>query len=176
MSEDKCVAIKERLVELLQEELNHNADNVTEEAVDHVAHAIGSLAKACYYTKITEAMEENEYGVDYDENGKLYYSDRMARPRMRNYDNRMYDVRDMDRSATGRMYYPYTDEHGNVSMRVSERVGEPYNRMSGGPRFDDIEALMEFFDTEMVDLVHKATPDEKNRLKARMSQIAQGMK
>lgn len=65
-----------------------------------------------YYYHITEAMEDadNEYGVNYDEQGPKYYGGRNRSPRtgrfIRGYEEKIMDRdRDMDRMTDGRMYY-----------------------------------------------------------------------
>lgn len=101
------------------------------EAVDMVKdlyEAKKYMYEACYYKQIMEAMEEAEYGEDYDEHGRLYYrgqrrdsmgrytsrGGRSGRSGRRGYEDMMpmvydgeypiqYD-RDMDMDL-GRMYY-----------------------------------------------------------------------
>lgn len=95
------------------------ADKVADMVKDF-AEAKKSIVEACYKTAIAEAMEESEYGEDYDENGRMrrYYrgqprgSDGRYRRRYTEayYPDAMmdyygsYDFRDMDRD-NGRMYY-----------------------------------------------------------------------
>ena len=69
---------------------------------------IKDIAMAKYYCSITNAMEESEYGVDYDENGKKFYRHMMPE-----------DYRDMDLEK-GRMYY-----NGHMPRRY---YSEPYSQ------------------------------------------------
>lgn len=103
---------------------------VAREVADMVkdfAEAKKCIVEACYKTAIAEAMEESEYGEDYDEDGRIrrYYRgqprDSRGRYMRRNYSepypdamSDWYDrehMRDMDRHQ-GRMYY--TEPNGNT--------------------------------------------------------------
>ena len=71
-----------------------------------------NIVKAMYHKEITIAMEDAQYGEDYDYKGARYYSSTQGGGRpstqggsMRMYDERMSDYyRDMDRDDN-RMYY-----------------------------------------------------------------------
>lgn len=74
-----------------------------------------NCAKTMYYTQIMEAMEEAEYGEDYDENGEIRYYRGQPRSKTsgrymsrgdgrRNYMYPEEYYRDMDRESMRRMY------------------------------------------------------------------------
>lgn len=101
-----------------------------------------NIVKTCYYMQIMKAMEESEYGEDYDENGRLderryynayRYADGRYAPKgrgtKRGYVDYMYPLehyRDMDRMTEGRMYYH--DGHVDTSKSYSDGFSEGNTR------------------------------------------------
>ena len=134
----------EKLVCCAKAELDMKGiEEVDAEEMGKVADIIKDLSEARYYQTLTKAMEESEYGEEYDENGpkeaerKGYRGqprDSMGRYRSRRgrrgYEDKMpmYDddaewMRDMDRNSMGRMYY--TDAGGgNVSGGMASSRGQ----------------------------------------------------
>lgn len=126
----------EEIAECAKSEVCKGLENLDTKEMSEVADILKDLCEAEYYATITKAMEEAEYGEEYDIHGPMegrrYYRGR-ARDSMgrfksrRGYDEVMhYDhmypdeyYRDMDREH-GRMYYT---EHGH-SMSRSEMHGE----------------------------------------------------
>lgn len=119
----------EKLAECAKMELCMGIENVDTKEMGEVAEMIKELCEAEYYAKITKAMDEAEYGEDYDEDGpmndKRYYRGQprdsrgryMSRRGRRGYEERYYRMtpemyrehgpeywRDIDRHE-GRMYY-----------------------------------------------------------------------
>lgn len=110
-------------------ELDKGIDNVNTEEMGEVAEIIKELCEAEYYAKISKAMDEHEYGEDYDEYGPYEEHSRKGyrgqpRDSRGRYMNRrgykepdyrmtpnMYNehspewYRDMDRESMNRMYY-----------------------------------------------------------------------
>lgn len=133
----------EKLVCCAKSELDMKGiEEVDAEEMGKVVDIIKDLAEARYYQTLTKAMEDSEYGEEYDENGpkeaerKGYRGqprDSMGRYRSRRgrrgYEDRMpmYDdaewMRDMDRNAMGRMYYTDTGG-GNVSGGMASSRGQ----------------------------------------------------
>lgn len=124
----------EKLTKCAEIELEKGVENIDAEEMGKVTDMIKDLAEAEYYAKISKAMDESEYGVDYDYMGSYdeherrgyrgqprdsrgrYMSRRGYEMPMR-YDDR-YDIeymRDMDRSSMGKMYYT-SGQSGNSSM------------------------------------------------------------
>lgn len=126
--------------ELLSGALKEGAKNVDTDEFLKVTEIYEKLMKtkknyyeAEYYKSITEAMEEAEYGVDYDERGRMPYGGRsrgedgrykpdrmggrrrgfheMMLPEYDKYDKYEWQ-RDMDRTGMGRMYY---GNNGNLN-------------------------------------------------------------
>ena len=161
MAEESKIAIKleeetkpikkmcEKLMDAVNHELDKGIENVNAEELGEVIDMIKDLyeakekmVKSCYYKQIMEAMEESEYGEDYDEDGPMddgrrgyrgqardsrgRYMGRRGRGGRRGYENSMYDMmpdmyrqmpiewdRDMDREGMGKMYYSGSGASGS---------------------------------------------------------------
>lgn len=140
-----------------------------------------------YHFKIVEEMEkpENEYGKNYDENGRFYTP--MRRKRYEEYDpsmrGDMEHYRDIDRED-GRMYYTDTDHMGmsNGSMRSGskfERAKRGYEDAKmmnpNADNMDEIEEMFKSFEEEIKELKPKMTTAEKTMARNRMTNIANMM-
>ena len=125
-------AIGERLVGAVKHEVDKGLENVDTKELGEVIDMIKDLAEAkekivkgCYYKQIMEAMEESEYGEEYDEDGPMesgrrgyrgqrrdsrgrYMSRRSYEEMMPMDHERMEHMRDMDRDEMHRMYYSET--------------------------------------------------------------------
>ena len=121
--------ILEKLVGCAKSELDKKGiDEIDTEEMGKVTDIIKDLAEAQYYRTLVVAMEESEYGEDYNEDGPIEGERRGYRGQMRSKtsgrymsrndgrrnnhgrmgynDNMMYDeYRDMDRDSHGKMYY-----------------------------------------------------------------------
>lgn len=125
----------EKLSEVAKCELDKGVENIDTKEMGEVAEIIKELSEAEYYAKISKAMDEAEYGEDYDYMGAYDEHERRGyrgQPRSkisgrfmsrrdgrRNYEEPMYYnmtpemyhmypseyYRDMDRENMGRMYY-----------------------------------------------------------------------
>lgn len=153
--EEETKAIKkmcEQLSDSIKAEFDKGIDQIDteemKEAIDMMKDLYESkklMIEACYYKQIMEAMEESEYGEDYDWEGRMgyrgqprdsmgRYTSRRGRRGRRGYDDMMpeemnypeYD-RDMDMQS-GRMYY--SDGRGGSSGQGSSR-----GISSGGSRY-----------------------------------------
>lgn len=108
--------ICDRLASVLETHLNENFNDADEDKVGKVVDMIKDLGeaqekaiKSLYYEQIMEAMQESEYGEDYDLYGRRGYRGRskttgryMHRPYEEMMPEDMRREMDMDR---GRMYY-----------------------------------------------------------------------
>ena len=127
----------EKLTKCAEMELEKGVENINAEEMGEVTDMIKDLAEAEYYSKISKAMDEAEYGEDYDYRGAFdeyerkgyrgqmrdskgrYTSRRRGyMPDMMMYDDEWEDMqknRDMDRHL-GKMYYtePMTMHNGNT--------------------------------------------------------------
>ena len=141
--------IIEKLAETTKVELDKGIENVDTKEMGEVADIIKDLAEAEYYAKISKAMDEAEYGEDYDYMGaydeherKGYrgqrrdsrgrymsrrgYESRMM-PEMR-WDDMEYE-RDIDRPY-GRMGYSGSNTTSGSSMSGNANMG--YSESNGG--------------------------------------------
>lgn len=138
MAEETKIAIKleeeakpikkmcEKLMDSINYELDKGIENVDTkelgEAIDMVKdlyEAKKEMYEACYYKQIMEAMEESEYGEDYDEYGPMEDGRRGYRGQPRSQSGRFMSRGDGRRSNRGRggrrgyeepMYFEMTPE------------------------------------------------------------------
>ena len=99
----------ERLMDTVNHELEKGIENVDTkelgEAIDMIKdlyEAKKEMYEACYYKQIMEAMEESEYGEDYDENGPMDDGRRGYRGQPRSESGRFMSRNDGRRSNRGR--------------------------------------------------------------------------
>ena len=141
----------EKLSEVAKCELDKGIENIDTNEMGEVAEIIKELSEAEYYAKISKAMDESEYGEDYDYMGaydeherKGYRGQRrdsrgryMSNRGRRGYESRMMPEmdwddmeyhRDMDRNTHNRMYY--TD--GNMSGSSSGGMSSGSMSSEGG--------------------------------------------
>lgn len=148
--------ICETLVGEVKHQISNGIEQVDTKEMSEVIDMIKDLSeakekiiKACYYEQIMEAMEESEYGEDYDEDGPMERKFYRGQPRsktsgryMRRGDGRrrgyeetmgyeeVYPLRDMDRETMGRMYY----SGGNSSSGMSSGSSSGGSMASGSSR------------------------------------------
>lgn len=138
----------EKLTKCAEMEFEKGVENVDTKEMGEVVDIIKDLAEAEYYAKITKAMDEAEYGEEYDYMGA--YEDDMRKgyrgqPRdsrgrymsRRGVNRRGYEApmgyemtpemykmhdpeywRDMDREEFGRMYYTDNANGGSMATRM----------------------------------------------------------
>jgi hypothetical protein len=146
----------EKLSEVAKCELDKGIEKVDTKEMGEVAEIIKELSEAEYYAKISKAMDEAEYGEDYDYMGAYDEHERRGyrgqprsktsgrfmsrRDRRRSYEEPMYYTmtpemyhmypseyyRDMDREDMGRMYY----SGGPSSSNTSSMGGQSSSGMS----------------------------------------------
>lgn len=118
----------EKLTECAKCEMDKGIEAIDTKEMGEVADIIKDLAEAEYYAKISKAMEESEYGEDYDFEGPMEdrkgyrgqpRSSRTGRYMRRGYEHMMpmgdmEYMRDMDRDM-GRMYYSDNSSGHNMS-------------------------------------------------------------
>lgn len=147
----------EKLSEVAKCELDKGIEKIDTKEMGEVAEIIKELSEAEYYAKISKAMDEAEYGEDYDYMGAYDEHERRGyrgQPRSktsgrfmsrrdgrRNYEEPMYYsmtpemyhmypseyYRDMDREDMGRMYY----SGGPSSSNSSSMGGQSSSGMNG---------------------------------------------
>ena len=132
-------SIIERLSECVKSEVDKGIDQVDTKEMGEVADIIKDLCEAEYYAKISKAMEEAEYGEDYDymgaydEHERKGYRGQRRDSRGRYMSRRSYtepmmmhdDMREKD-YMDGRMYY------GGSTGGNTSNMGGSSSGMSGG--------------------------------------------
>ena len=142
----------EKLVSCTRAELDKKGiEKIDAKELGEITDIIKDLAEAQYYRTLVIAMEESEYGEDYDENGPMeerrYYRGQRRSPNTGRYMRRGYDemlpidyheigrMRDMD-MGMNRMYYS-----GSGSMNGMSHGGRDYREgRSGNSRRGYMEA------------------------------------
>ena len=150
--------IIEKLAETTKVELDKGIENVDTKEMGEVADIIKDLAEAEYYAKISKAMDEAEYGEDYDYMGAYDEHERKGyrgqprdskgrymsrRGRRMGYEEPIYmsdmypmeHYRDMDR-IDGRMYYT-SGSMGTNSMGSQGQSSNGSSNMSGNRGYSD---------------------------------------
>lgn len=159
-------------------ELGKDKSQVDAKELGEVVDAIKDIKMAIYYASITDAMENAEYGKDYDENGKLYYSGRKGaykgkyeatEPYMDYYtepDYRMTpeQMRDMDKKQ-GKMYYT------NPTMRHMKRYYDNKGVMDENVKVQSLEEDMREISDEITGMVTEMSNAEKTMLRTKLQNL-----
>ena len=120
-------------------ELAKGAENVNTKEFGEVVDMIKDLSEAeknkmeaCYYKTLIEAMEDSEYGKDYDEEGPIWDDERMGYPRMRDSRGRYTSSRRGYGQGRGsrRMY----DDMMEDPRYMEDRMGYSNGAYGGGRR------------------------------------------
>ena len=204
--------IIEKLSEVAKCELEKGIENVDTKEMGEVVDIIKDLAEAEYYAKISKAMDETEYGKDYDEYGAYdeprYYRGQPRDGRGRYMSRRGYEMtpemyhmypaehyRDMDREH-GRMYYTESGSNtgsnsmnSNSSRMYSEMGRDRREGRSGqsrrtymeskemgkdkGEKMTNLEEYMKELSSDVTEMIHDASPEEKSMLKQKMQVLMQ---
>lgn len=178
--------ILEELAESAKIEFEKGIENVDTEEMYKVTDMIKDLAEAEYYAKISKAMDESEYGVDYDYHGAYdeprYYRgqprDSRGRYMRRGYEMtpEMYNkypadyYRDMDKEH-GRMYYTEMEGRSGMSRRTYMESKEMHK--DKGEKMKNLEEYMKELSTDVTEMIHDASPEEKSMLKQKMQVLMQ---
>ena len=118
--------IIEKLAETTKVELDKGIENIDAKEMGEVADIIKDLAEAEYYAKISKAMDEAEYGEDYDYMGAYDERERKG------YRGRRRDSKGRFMSNRGRRGYEspmmmYDEEW--EEMERTRDMDRPYGRM-----------------------------------------------
>lgn len=166
--------------------------------IKDLAEAEKNKWESCYYQSIVEAMEESEYGQDYDYRGRMGYQRGMRMPQSRRgYDDMMpmrrpymmderyeeYPMHKMGYSSR-----PGTTMGSNEGMQQSQRTGSRYGyshdkymeerdkySMSDPKGKEQRMKLMNEYMDDLFDsakeVVEDMTPEEKNAWKLKLNRI-----
>lgn len=153
-----------------------------------------NVVKTCYYMQIMDAMEESEYGEDYDEDGpverKFYdryrYSNGRFAPKGRGtrrnytmtpeiYRSFPEDYRDMDIDE-GRMYYtePERDVREGASGMLRKTYIESKAMHKGkAENMKELEKYLQELSKDVSEMLVDASPEEKTLARNKMQVIMQ---
>ena len=190
----------ETLTEVAKCEIDKGIENVDTKEMGEVADIIKDLSEAMYYRTITVAMEDSEYGVDYDWEGRKGYRGQMRdskgrymsrrrgyMPMMHDYDwDNMQMDRDMDREH-GKMYYtepmtmhndnqPHTESRYDRARRgyeESKAMHKDNSPESKQMKMKSLEDYTKELATDITDMVKDMSAEEKNMLRAKLNTLAQ---
>lgn len=177
--------LAKEIMDRVKSKINSNGvDAITEQELVEMKYwtAIAdNMTSYDYHFKIIEEMDkaENEYGVNYDENGKFYTPPRnsMGQFRRRGY---MYEpdlehYRDMDESR-GRMYYTDSNHMGNYSESRYDRAKRGFEESKQlNPNKDNMKSMEQMFDAfeeDVMELQPKMTPNEKSIARNKLSNMS----
>ena len=165
-----------------------NIEGAEVEEFKHWSDIAKNIAELDYYYKIVEEMEkpENQYGLNYDENGKYY----TVQPRnnigqymsrRRSYDEiydpmmrrGMEESRDMD-IHNGKMYYSEMNNRNNYGRYESARRGyeEAKAIEPDAEHMREIEKMMDSLEMEMRELKPNMTANEKALAKNKLTSLS----
>ena len=190
----------ETLTEVAKCEIDKGIENVDTKEMGEVADIIKDLSEAMYYRTITVAMEDSEYGVDYDWEGRKGYRGQMRdskgrymsrrrgyMPMMHDYDwDNMQMDRDMDREH-GKMYYtepmtmhndnqPHTESRYDRARRGYEETKSMHKDNSPESKqmkMKSLEDYMKSLAEDVTEMVNDMSPEEKSLMKQKMQVLIQ---
>ena len=190
----------ETLTEVAKCEFDKGIENIDTKEMGEVADIIKDLSEAMYYRTITVAMEDSEYGVDYDWEGRKGYRGQMRdskgrymsrrrgyMPMMHDYDwDNMQMDRDMDREH-GKMYYtepmtmhndnqPHTESRYDRARRGYEETKSMHKDNSPESKqmkMKSLEDYMKSLAEDVTDMVNDMSPEEKSLMKQKMQVLMQ---
>lgn len=123
-----------------------------------------NIIKSCYYTQILEAMEDSEYGKDYNENGKMWYGENLGEsrtmPHMGSGSNMGYSENMNGSHNNNRMYSESRYERAKRGYSESTQMNP-----SDSERQSKFEHYKETISTELAEMVNKMSTDEKAKLR-----------
>lgn len=190
----------ENVSEAASTELAKGTNQVNTKEFGEVIDMIKDLSEAeknrmesCYYKTLINAMEEHEYGEDYDEYGPIERKgyrgqsrDSRGRYSRRNYP--MHDDMRHDDYEHGRMGYSNGAYGGGSRGMSSSRYGYSYdNYMRNRANYSTSDPedkqermkMLEEYTQDLVgsfsDIMQDATPEEKSVLRTKLAKVVNAM-
>lgn len=184
---ERLKSIKDCLIAQVSSQMG-KLDQVDAKELGEVVDMIKDMEEACYYAKITEAMEK-------DEEEKKYYTE-YYRPYSRDY------LRDMDKNY-GRMYYGgdqsdahetsktngatyYTERPYPMELRDRREGRSPMSRKmymeskelhkDKTTQLKDLENYMQELSMDIAEMIDDASPEEKQMLQSKITALANKIK
>lgn len=201
MSIERLKSMEERALCLAEQGLNQDVSAINAKELGEIIDVVKDLAETKYYCSITKAMEETEDSEKYmkkylpdmayakREPVERYYTvGRGGRPRTTRYYG--YGTSNVDGSGNRRSYtvpfeyemddnmvysetHPYHDEYDGGSWKYRRNYME--NKHEHGKEIDSMKELDEYVKSltdDIMDMVEKATPQEKVLLKQKISTLS----
>lgn len=193
----------EKLSECAKVELDKGVENIDTKEMGEVAEIIKELSEAEYYAKISKAMDEAEYGEDYDYIGA--YDERKGyrgqprdsrgrymrrRSRIGYNEPMMYDERREADYMDGKMYYDgsASTDGGQMASRMQRdiregrsgeaRRGYIESKETGKEKSEkmrELETYMKSMAEDLTEAIEGATPEERALAKNKLSALVQKM-
>lgn len=164
----------ETLTECAERQFAKGIERVNAKEMGEVIDMIKDLAEAEYYRKITVAMDESEYGREYDYKGRKGY---MMTPEMYREREPEY-YRDMDRQK-GKMYYTETLNHdtreGKSGQMRKYYMESKEMGKDKGEKMKSLEEYMKSIAEDITEAIEGASPEERSMTKQKLQMIAQKM-
>lgn len=184
---ERLKSIKDCLIAQVSGQMG-KLDQVDAKELGEVVDMIKDMEEACYYAKITEAMEKSE-------EEKKYYTE-YYRPYSRDY------LRDMDKNY-GRMYYGgdwseghetnkangatyYTERPYPMELRDRREGRSPMSRKmymeskelhkDKTTQLKDLENYMQELSRDIAEMIDDASPEEKQMLQSKITELANRIK
>lgn len=189
----------EKLSECAKVELDKGVENIDTKEMGEVAEIIKELSEAEYYAKISKAMDEAEYGEDYDYIGA--YDERKGyrgqprdsrgrymrrRSRIGYNEPMMYDERREADYMDGKMYYDgsASTEGGQMASRMQRDIREGRSGMmrrgymeakemgkEKSEKMRELESYTKELAEDVTEMVQGMSPEEKALLKNKMQTL-----
>ena len=181
----------EKLTKCAEMEFEKGVENVDTKEMGEVVDIIKDLAEAMYYRTLVVAMEDNEYGEDYDEYGPMEDGRRGYRGQPRSKTSGRYmSIGDGRRSNRGRRGYDepmgdyemtpemYDAKEGRSGMSRKTYMETKQMHTNDTQDSKNIKAkkLDEFFGDlyeDMKEMAHDMSNEEKTVWKQRVSKLNQ---
>lgn len=187
--EEMCEKATEHLKELITNSEDENPQEILSVAktLGEITDIKKDIVEMCYKKQILEAMEESDYGTDYDENGRLYYRgqsrDSMGRYTSlgrRGYESMMpmedmYPNEYMD-GVDPKMYYSTGGARQGGSRMGSTRPSRygfaaDKHMMNESKKSEMLNDFMDDLEDMAKDTVKSMTPEEKQMWKMKLNKL-----
>jgi hypothetical protein len=183
---ERLKGMKERLIHCVESQVYGNLEDIDAKELGEAIDMIKDLEEAIYYCTITKAMKEGNNGKE----EKHHNQEQMYYPYYMTID------RDIDRPH-GRMYYPNNyQNNGNqmpngtrhypMEIRDYREGKSPMSRRTymeskemhkdGRETMHELDKYMQELSQDVVEMIEKATPEEKQLLQQKLTMLASKVK
>lgn len=183
MNIEQLKTMKEQLTSCVQNQFN-NLNDVNTKQLGEAVDMIKDLAEAIYYCTITDSMEKSDEIQKMRSTNINYYTSPTTA--MYPYYSPGYEHKDINKRY---MYYSdkntpiYYNPSSSMEMRRDPKEGTSYMRrrmyMEGKEQHRDtnsqlreLEAYLQELSSDIVEMIRDASPEEKNILHQKMTNLA----